>query len=297
RPADALQKAEQAAVLDPDRSLYMLRGRALMALGETERAISELGRELDERPNPRGYECRGQASLRLDRPADAIADFTRALELVPDLTDALLGRGIAFAQLKNWPAAAKDLSAVRALDPANEHAAYALASAWSDMRRFAEALEVLDSFGNWSPAYQEQVDWLRVTWQQGGIGQDAFYAMAGARSVEELSAAVQEHPLLSDPQFHGQISEHIRTAPDEMRQGLQERFQHLLRLVSPEQRAFDAMAGAADLASMRRAIDEHPMLRDAAFVRQLEEICEHVDDPQTAAHLRAQLELLQRVTG
>jgi tetratricopeptide (TPR) repeat protein/WD40 repeat protein len=304
RPADALEKAEKAATLDPDRSLHMLHGQALLQLGEDERAIPELSRGLDEKPTGIGYERRAKAFMGLDRIAEAIADFTRALELDPDLTAALLGRGIAFSRLANWPAAAKDLSQACALDRTDELAAFSLASAYLNMERLAETLEVLDSFGSWSSEYQEQVDPLRAALRQAIIEQDiddrsspevAFHAMARARDSEELSAAVQAHPLLADPQFLRQISEHVRAAPDNMRPGLQERFQDLLRIVSPEQRAFDAMAGAADLESMRRAVDEHPMLRDAAFVRYLEKMCEHVDDRQAADHVRAQLNLLRRI--
>jgi tetratricopeptide (TPR) repeat protein len=103
----------------PDRSdMFELRGMARYNVGDYRGARDDLGRAiaLDEDTEARFSVFRGMAALMLDQPAEAIEDFTRALEREDrgEAADkALAQRAKAYAALGDDAAALADLERLR----------------------------------------------------------------------------------------------------------------------------------------------------------------------------------------
>lgn len=300
-PQAALEKADRIAALDPERRHNLLRGRALLYLGEEERAIEALTQAIESNPSAIAHEGRGKAYMHLGRAANAISDFNEALRLEPDYLEALIGRGLAYSKMGNLPAAIQDLSRAQEKAPDNELVVFALATERAMTGDAQGASETLDSIRDWSATYREQVRALRGTLSgmaQANPAQEAFNAFSQARNEEEIFAAVRNHPLLSHPGFLAELNEFINRQKDaEVRSALRLRFEILLGMVdNPAQRAFDALMAAEDLTDMKRVVQEHTILQDQSFIASLEQMMKTVGEQDTSERIRRQLELLRKAS-
>src|SRR5262249_24379560 len=119
RHEEAIQACEAALELYPNQPLsYEVRGRALLAIGLYEQA----DRSFDQYLRNGGewvsdlFRGRGTARMKLGRYPEAVEDYTRALELVPD-GDTYQHRAWAYYFSDAWKLALRDFSRAIELDP------------------------------------------------------------------------------------------------------------------------------------------------------------------------------------
>src|SRR5262247_2546977 len=92
------------------------RGRAWLAQGDVDRALSDLNRALTLNPTiAEVWLLRGAAWLAKRDYSRAVADFDEALKLNPRLADAFCNRGVAHIAQGNVKAAEADFARCRAL--------------------------------------------------------------------------------------------------------------------------------------------------------------------------------------
>ena len=106
----ALEDTEAALRAKPaDPALLRLRGIVREKRGDAAGAIADYDASLKAAESPESYLHRGHARLSAGRPAEALPDFGRALELAPDLADAWEARGAAKLASGDAIGAADDL--------------------------------------------------------------------------------------------------------------------------------------------------------------------------------------------
>ncbi len=92
---DALNEAIQQEVEQPDRAYYLL-GISHLKLGELDQAIADYSKVIELNPDKvRAYYDRAVAKTELGNYEQAVADYDRAIELAPNNETIYLNRGIA----------------------------------------------------------------------------------------------------------------------------------------------------------------------------------------------------------
>lgn len=127
---------------NPDALSVYRRALALAAAGQTDRALEEYGNAIKLDPQASlAYLNRGVLLAARKRAYDrAIQDFDRVLSLEPDNVDALVARGDAYSQLKDFGRAMADLNrAVPLAPPRSPLALIARGQAESRMGNLADA--------------------------------------------------------------------------------------------------------------------------------------------------------------
>jgi len=112
---EMLLKARRLTRVSPLVELYL--GWAYADQNENARAIECLTRTIEMAPDAFAYGLRGQCHTRLLRPAEAIADYTAALNLDPNSSFAYLGRCRAHWDQGSSRLVFEDASKVIGLDP------------------------------------------------------------------------------------------------------------------------------------------------------------------------------------
>jgi tetratricopeptide (TPR) repeat protein len=119
RYEETIRACEAALELSPDQPLsYEVRGRALLALGRyghAERSFDQYLRKGGEEKSDI-FRSRGLARMKLGKYPEAVEDYTRALELVPD-ADIYQHRGWALFFSDAWKLALRDFSRAIELNP------------------------------------------------------------------------------------------------------------------------------------------------------------------------------------
>lgn len=117
-PEQGLALIDEALALAPDEAwLWYKRGVALNLMGDLEQAVQALDTALRYDPmHVKSLELRAHVELEQGRPAEALADLERALELLPTTNAAGIPEGL--ATLKR----ALRLQKARALDALGRHA-------------------------------------------------------------------------------------------------------------------------------------------------------------------------------
>jgi len=132
---------EKAAALEPSRpDLMMAQARLLQKLGQSSAAelmYSQL--ILVDSSNAVAYNNRGYCRIALGKLDDAFSDFSSALAINDQYTEALLNRAALWRTTDNLPAALKDLTAGLLITP-------------SDTRLLVSRMQVLNAAGKYSLA-------------------------------------------------------------------------------------------------------------------------------------------------
>lgn len=114
----ALENFDKAIELDPKASdYYEWRGYTRRALGQNNDAIDDFNKMVEIDGSPYAYEVRGKAFLRLKRYQQAIADFSKVIELAPDVPFGYIRRGKAKCELRKHQEAITDFDTALQIDP------------------------------------------------------------------------------------------------------------------------------------------------------------------------------------
>jgi tetratricopeptide (TPR) repeat protein len=131
RAVDAITAYTKSIELKPTRaSPFVGRGRAFLALADKEAArkdfeyalMIDASNEAAKEALAAVYLDLGASLMGLGRFTEAIAAYTKSIELKPTLIDSRIGRGHAFLELKDKEAARREFQDALTLDPANEQA-------------------------------------------------------------------------------------------------------------------------------------------------------------------------------
>lgn len=152
---------------------YLLRGQAYDRMGFPMKALQDLNRYIELRPNDlEGFISRADVNnFNLDHKA-AVEDYNKALQLLPDSRPALIGRGIAYAGLENYDLAIRDYETVLSMYPWDHEALVNLGMAFalsgkkeSALKSFNKALQV-EVDPAWRARISSMVDQLSVATNQ-----------------------------------------------------------------------------------------------------------------------------------
>jgi tetratricopeptide (TPR) repeat protein len=156
RADDALASFEQAIALRPDYAAALLnRAQVLHRLGRAQDALDGVECALARKPDGGALALRGRLLRELDRNEDALASFTRALELAPDDADTLIARGNTYYDMKSFAAALADYERALSLRPDAAPIHNNRGNALRELGRGAEALEAFGRALALKPGYAE----------------------------------------------------------------------------------------------------------------------------------------------
>ncbi len=144
RGDEALAEYERLVEAAPESVRYRIgRSNARMAVGDWEGAVGDATRAAALEPdNP---ETHYQRAVTLQGGPEAIAEFTRAIELDPDYLTAIGQRGLALVAEGRFAEAERDGRVVVEREPDFPHWKYVLGAALRGLGRYREASDVLDA--------------------------------------------------------------------------------------------------------------------------------------------------------
>jgi tetratricopeptide (TPR) repeat protein len=121
---EVIEDCTKSLEIDPEYSdAYYRRSDAYYYKGEEDKALEDYIKAIDDytealrlQPTAKAYYLRGLYYAELEKLEDAIDDLSKALDMQPDYFDALAERGETYEKLEDYAKAAKDYTAVLALD-------------------------------------------------------------------------------------------------------------------------------------------------------------------------------------
>ncbi len=141
---------------------FIARGQKANQQGKPAEAVEWYGQAIDIDPNcAKAFVGSANALQALGEHPRAIADYTEALEIGSAYDKvAFYRRGLSYAALKDWAAAAQDFGRAAALDPRNTDALTQQGVALYKARDFAQAIAVLTEAVNRDPENTEALLYL-----------------------------------------------------------------------------------------------------------------------------------------
>src|SRR5262249_40678896 len=110
RPIEAAGDFDRALEGNPSNAMaWAARGAALLLSGQLDRGIAALDRSIAGGSDPVAYSLRGRALVAKGQVERGIADFDQALKLNPHLSDALVGRALAWTEKGSYERALADI--------------------------------------------------------------------------------------------------------------------------------------------------------------------------------------------
>lgn len=116
--SEAIREATRAIELHPDAGAYLNRGNAYLIRGRDADALADFTRSIELKSEfAPSYYNRGSALLHLGRLEEALADFDRAIDLAPEFGAAYLQRGSVHLLFEQYERALNDFNRAIALNP------------------------------------------------------------------------------------------------------------------------------------------------------------------------------------
>jgi len=131
--------------------------------GDFEAAIKEYSKVVELRPDlPEAYNNLGVAQKRKGDLAKAADSFNKALKLNPDYSAAISNRGWVLAEQNQWIDARREFERALTINPDDDGALYGLSQALREARDYAGAQKVLSQLIARSPNFVYWLEWGRI---------------------------------------------------------------------------------------------------------------------------------------
>ena len=131
--------------------------------GDFEAAIKEYSKVVELRPDlPEAYNNLGVAQKRKGDLAQAADSFSKALKLKPDYSAAISNRGWVLAEQNQWSDARREFERALAINPGDDGALYGLSQALREEKDYAGAQKVLSQLIARSPNFVYWLEWGRI---------------------------------------------------------------------------------------------------------------------------------------
>lgn len=131
--------------------------------GDFEAAVKEYTKVIELRPDlPEAYNNLGVAQKRKGDLAKAADSFSKALALKPDYSAAISNRGWVLAEQNQWSDARREFERALAINPGDDGALYGLSEALREARDYAGAQKVLGQLIGRSPNFVYWLEWGRI---------------------------------------------------------------------------------------------------------------------------------------
>jgi Tfp pilus assembly protein PilF len=131
--------------------------------GDFEAAIKEYSKVVELRPDlPEAYNNLGVAQKRKGDLAKAADSFNTALKLKPDYSAAISNRGWVLAEQNQWSDARREFERALTINPGDDGALYGLSQALREARDYAGAQKVLGQLTARSANFVYWLEWGRI---------------------------------------------------------------------------------------------------------------------------------------
>jgi tetratricopeptide (TPR) repeat protein len=178
-------------------------GRALELAGRDSQALDEYRKATAVDPafgveNPRVYIYRGRLLSKLGYAAEGRKDIERALELAPDLVDALLAMGQTSFNDKNYTKAIENLSKALVHQPEHSEAQYMLGMAFiyaNRQREGAQRLQMAVKQGYDDPEVFRTLGYLYKDLGQRSLAVESFEKYLQSTQDKEVPIATRRELL------------------------------------------------------------------------------------------------------
>jgi tetratricopeptide (TPR) repeat protein len=164
-PRAAILAAQRAIALDPNHieARTFLGSVELEVRGDVDAAIREYTRVIELRPDlPEAYANLAAAQKRRGDLQQAVASLNKALELKPKFGTALNNRGWIYTEQEKWAEARDDFEQALIVDPQDQGALQGLARVLEKERDYAGAQRILAQLNSRSPNFVYWLDWGRI---------------------------------------------------------------------------------------------------------------------------------------
>ena len=131
--------------------------------GDFEAAVREYSKVVELRPDlPEAYNNLGVAQKRKGDLTKAAESFDKALELKPDYVAAISNRGWVLAEQDRWTLARREFERALAINPGDDGALYGLSQALREAKDYAGAQNALGRLIARSPNFVYWLEWGRI---------------------------------------------------------------------------------------------------------------------------------------
>jgi tetratricopeptide (TPR) repeat protein len=131
--------------------------------GDFDAAVKEYSKVVELRPDlPEAYNNLGVAQKRKGDLAQAADSFSNALKLKPDYSAAVSNRGWVLAEQDQWSDARREFERALAINPGDDGALYGLSQALREAKDYAGAQKVLGQLIARSPNFVYWLEWGRI---------------------------------------------------------------------------------------------------------------------------------------
>ena len=167
-----------------DAAIHNNRGIACRDKGEIDRAIENFTKAIELNPDLAiAYSNRGVAYGEKGDIDRAIADFTEAIELQPDFADAYYNRGIAYHEKREYDRAIVDYTMTIGLKPDLVEAYNNRGNAYSERREFVQSIKDYSKTIELKPQLAEAYYNRGEAWLHLGEWEEAKSDLTDARSM------------------------------------------------------------------------------------------------------------------